>query len=133
MNYCTSKTIGFLLIWVLCFLFIPISARAETYIPSPDIVVTNTMTDEGSGMGEMKYSLDNSTWTDPEPYATEKELTLTGEDGAHCIWAMFSDRVGNWTEPLKVCAVLDSTIPGGEIKIMGLEIIINFNSVEKED
>lgn len=74
----------------------------------------------------MKYSLDNETWTDPEPYATEKELTLVGGNGEHCIWAMFSDQVGNWTVPLKSCAILDTTIPGGNIKILGLEITVKF-------
>lgn len=42
-----------------CVLLSPVLASAETYVSSPDIVVTNTMTDEGSGMGRMKYSLDN--------------------------------------------------------------------------
>lgn len=124
------KRLAYLII--VFVLLSPVVAKAETYVSSPDIVVTNTMTDEGSGMGEMKYSLDNSIWTEPEPYAPEKELTIVGEDGQHCIWAMFSDRVGLWTEPLKACAILDTTIPGGGIKIKGFEIIINFVSIEKE-
>jgi hypothetical protein len=116
---------------IMAFIMLsPVIANAETYTPSPDIVVTNAMTDESSGMGEMKFSLDNPIWTEPEPNATEKKQTLVGGDGQHCIWAMFSDRAGNWTESLRACAILDSTAPGGDIQIQGPEIIINFVSVE---
>lgn len=124
------KTLFYLIIMLL--LLAPVISKAETYVSSPDITITNTMTDEGSGMGDVKYSLDNETWTDTEPYATGKEMILVGGDGEHCIFAMFSDQAGNWTEPLKACAILDSTVPAGEIKIMGLKITVSFIPVEKD-
>lgn len=123
-----------LIIFPLLFLSASIASAQpieKTIVISKTITITNNMTDP-IGMGEMSYSVDSGeTWTAPEPYTAEKELTLPdGPDGDYCIQARFSDSAGNWTpltEPKTVCCYLKTVPPEGDPEIKGLKIIVEFN------
>jgi hypothetical protein len=118
------------LIILLSLLFISSSfAEERIFINSQDITVINSMSDSGSGMGNMSYSVDNQlTWTEPEPYTTQKNLILPNfDEGEHCIWAKFSDKLGNWGQPIKACAWVDLSAPDGFYEIDGIKITIEVN------
>ena len=133
MKYLKIFVVGFILIFVnKCSAY----AEERVIITSPDIVVNNNITDAISGMGvgaQMQHSVDNQqTWTDVEPFAVTKALTLPDfTEGEHCVYARFSDAAGNWTQPdangenKKGCAWVDTTPPGGPITIEGLTVNVN--------
>src|SRR3989339_824212 len=73
---------------------------------------------DSSGVAEMKFSNDDSTWSSPESYGTAKAWTLNSGDGAKTVYAKFKDTVGNWTSgSITDVITLDTTAPTGSISI----------------
>jgi hypothetical protein len=104
-------------------------AEERVYIDSQIFTVTNNITDSGSGLNQMSFSVDNQlTWSTPELFTVKKSLTLPNfDEGKHCIYGKFSDIVENWSLPIEACAWVDTTPPGGPIIIEGLTINIEVN------
>lgn len=86
-------------------------------IDAPDVTRTRTITispsvtDSGSGMGEMQFGNDNEPMSDWVPYATTQRWTLPNSDGVHTLWAKFRDRLGNETAFFSGPITLDTTSP----------------------
>lgn len=98
------------------------------YTNSPTVFVGLTANDgEGSGIDQMKFSFDNAEWTDPEPFAAEKQLELLGDDGVKCVYVQFGDKAGNWSESISTCINLDTTPPEGTIEIKEMELTLLHN------
>jgi uncharacterized protein (TIGR02145 family) len=49
----------------------------------------------GSGISEMRFSNNGTTWTDWEAYATSKEWTITEGDGEKTVYVQYQDNAGN--------------------------------------
>ncbi len=49
----------------------------------------------GSGMDQMRFSNDGSTWSDWEPYATSQSRTLTSGNGVKTVYVQYKDNAGN--------------------------------------
>jgi len=62
-----------------------------------EVVLTLSATDDGSGMGQMRFSNDNVSWSNPVSYATPAPWSLFPGDGTQTVYAQFSDSLGNWT------------------------------------
>lgn len=67
--------------------------------------------EEGSGVDKMQFSNDNLTWSAPEDYKTTKTWELTSVDGQKTVYVKFSDKSGNWSEPVSDTIILDTTLP----------------------
>lgn len=65
----------------------------------------------GSGLAQMRFSSNGSTWTAWEAYATSSSWTLVDGDGARTVYAQFSDNVGNVSISSNDSIVLDTVVP----------------------
>ncbi|OGW15433.1 MAG: hypothetical protein A3G93_13350 [Nitrospinae bacterium RIFCSPLOWO2_12_FULL_45_22] len=91
--------------------------------------LTLSAADEGIGMGEgarMRFSNDNKTWSDLEPYSTTKadwDLRAYGgspDEGTKTVYALFSDAAGNWitravSDTIEYISGIDTTPPSSTI------------------
>lgn len=67
-----------------------------------------------SGVAEMSFSNDGTTWSAWEPFATSKYLTLAGGDGEKTVQARFKDAAGNESGAVQDAIVLDTAAPSVE-------------------
>ncbi len=76
------------------------------------VTLSLTATDFGSGVAQMQFSNDGSTWLTAEPYATSKSWTLSAGEGTKTVSARFMDNEGNWMPvPCSSAISLDSSLP----------------------
>ncbi len=87
--------------------------KANSYTTSPQVTLNLQAQDYsgGSGLNQMRFSNDNSAWTDSERYVSTKSWTLTSGDGSKTVYVKFSDVAGNWSVPYPCVIVLDTTPP----------------------
>ncbi|MDP3730854.1 MAG: glucoamylase family protein, partial [Candidatus Omnitrophota bacterium] len=71
----------------------------------------------GSGLSQMKFSNNNSTWSIPEAYAATKSWTLTSGNGTKYVYVKFKDAAGNWSSAYSDSIILDTVAPTGSIRI----------------
>ncbi|MDP2905765.1 MAG: discoidin domain-containing protein [Candidatus Omnitrophota bacterium] len=64
---------------------------------SMDVNLALLAQDSESGVSEMKFSNDNSTWSAAEPYAINKAWALSAGIGTKTVYAKFKDKAGNWS------------------------------------
>ena len=65
---------------------------------TPTTAVTLTLSaSDASGVSQMKFSNDNTTWSTAESYATTKNWTLTSGNGLKTVYAKYKDNAGNWS------------------------------------
>ncbi|MFA5101485.1 MAG: hypothetical protein WC547_11425, partial [Candidatus Omnitrophota bacterium] len=86
------------------------------YTSSAVVTLTLSAADGGSGMGDMRFSNDGSTWSAWEPYATSKSWTVSSGDGAKTVYAQFRDRAGASAQ-FNDGILLDSQGPSGTVII----------------
>ena len=87
------------------------------YTGSRDVTLNLSGEDgTGSGVVKMSFSTDNTDWTSQEDYATSKSFTVPAGDGSKTIHVKYFDKAGN-TAVFTDTIVLDTTAPGGSIKI----------------
>jgi len=96
---------------------ISINAGA-TYATSTSVTLALSATDAVSGVAQMRFSNDGSSWTSWEPYATSKSWTLTSGDGIKTAYVQFKDNAGNVATYSDII-ILDTTPPTGSITIAG--------------
>jgi predicted GH43/DUF377 family glycosyl hydrolase len=65
----------------------------------------------GSGIADMRFSLDGSQWTAWEPFAYAKTLNLTGPDGERSVYIQVRDKVGNFQSATVAEILLDTHLP----------------------
>ena len=76
------------------------------------VTLSLTAADSGSGVAQMQFSNDGSTWSNTEPYATSKSWTLSAGEGTRTVSARFMDNEGNWMPvPCSSTITLDSSLP----------------------
>ena len=71
---------------------------------------------DGCECTDMRFSNDNATWTDWEPFVRQKAGTLTDSDGTKTVYVQFRDKVGNISS-YSDSIVLDQTGPSATITI----------------
>ena len=70
------------------------SVTADPTTEVPEITLSLSATDATSGIFQMRFSNDNSTWSDWEPYTTSKTWNLQGADGQKTVIVQFKDNAG---------------------------------------
>lgn len=95
----------------------------DTYATSPSVTLTLTATDATSGVDEMCFSNDNTTYTEWETYTTSKSWTLQEGDSAKTVYVQFKDQaelIFTYSDTI----ILDTTPPTISIlyPTMGAEI-----------
>ena len=84
------------------------SGAAETGSQLATLTLSAT---DPSGMGQMRFSNDNTTWSDPVAYANTAVWTLSAGNGTKTVYAKFSDSRGNWmTAPVSDTITLNVTV-----------------------
>ncbi len=81
------------------------------YATSPDVTLTLSATDATTSVVSMRFSEDDSTWTEAEPYVTSKSFTLTGMDGLKTVYVQFFDEAGNDSLSASDSIILDRQAP----------------------
>ncbi|MDP2923520.1 MAG: hypothetical protein Q8O30_07390, partial [Candidatus Omnitrophota bacterium] len=91
--------------------------NGATFTNSINVTLNLSATDTGSGVAQMKFSNNNSTWSSPEPYATTKSWILSTGSGTKKVYVKYQDNAGNWSRAYSDRITLDTTLPTGSIKI----------------
>ncbi len=99
---------------------------------SLNVTLNLSASDSRSGMSQMQFSNDNSTWSTPEAYATTKSWTLTSGNGTKTVYAKYKDKAGNWSGAISDTINLtlaDTTPPTGSITINNNAVYTTSTSV----
>jgi diphthamide biosynthesis methyltransferase len=86
-----------------------------TYATSTSVTLNLSASDAGSGVDEMRFSDDGSTWSAWEPYATSKPWTLPAGDGSKTVYVQYRDLLGNISVSYSNSILLDTTPPDVDI------------------
>lgn len=89
----------------------------DPYTASTSVTLTLSATDGGSGVSQMRFSNDNSTWSAWETYQTSKAWTLSSSSGTRTVYVQFKDGVGNNSPSRTDTIVLDTTPPNCSVNI----------------
>jgi len=83
------------------------------YTKSTTVALTLSAEDNpgGSGLSQMQFSNDGSTWSTPEAYATSKTWTLDSIEGTKSVYVKYKDVAGNWSAGFSDEIILDVTPP----------------------
>ena len=82
-----------------------------TYTTSKSVTLSLTATDATSGITEMRFSSQDSSWTDWEAYAESKAWTLTTDEGTKIVHYQVRDQLGLISESYFDTIVLDTKPP----------------------
>ncbi|MHB9036628.1 MAG: glycoside hydrolase domain-containing protein [Armatimonadota bacterium] len=82
-----------------------------TYCNSTSVTLTLSATDNSSGVSQMRFSNDGSSWSSWETYATSKAWTLTSGDGTKTAYVQYKDVAGNVSSNYTDTIILDATAP----------------------
>ncbi|MCX5668413.1 MAG: putative Ig domain-containing protein, partial [Candidatus Omnitrophica bacterium] len=64
-----------------------------------------------SGVYQMQFSNDSTTWSAPEAYAVTKSWALPSGDGTKTVYARFQDKAGNWSTVYSDSIILNTLAP----------------------
>jgi len=81
------------------------------YTKSTVATLNLSATDSGSGVSQMQFSNDNSTWSTAQTYAATKTWTLTVGNGIKTVYVKFKDVAGNLSQASQDTITLDTTSP----------------------
>ena len=87
------------------------------YTNSTDATLDASVTD-ANGVASMRFSNDNSTWSDWQSFAASADWTLTKGDGVKTVYAEYKDVAGNVLDVTDTIT-LDTTSPVGALAING--------------
>ncbi|WP_455392779.1 Kelch repeat-containing protein [[Eubacterium] cellulosolvens] len=77
--------------------------------------------DDVSGVSEFAFSLDGETWSDWEPFASERAFTLPPTNGEQTVYFKVKDKVGNEAKPVYSIIIMNITTPEKELKTIKTE------------
>ncbi len=89
------------------------------YTTSTGVTLALSATDTLSGMGQMRFSNNDSSWSTWEAYGTSKAWTLTSGDGTKTVYVQYRDNAGNISGSFTDTIGLDTIAPSGTIVING--------------
>ena len=87
-----------------------------TYTTSTSVTLTLSASDPESGVSQMRFSNNATTWTGWETYATSKDWTLTSGDGTKTVYVEYKNGAG-LSSQYSDDIILDTTPPTGSITI----------------
>ncbi|MFA5167265.1 MAG: Ig-like domain repeat protein [Candidatus Omnitrophota bacterium] len=87
------------------------------YINQAAVTLDLSASDAGSGLSQMCFSTNGTTWTTAENYAATKAWTFATGDGAKKVYVKFQDKAGKWSAAVSVTVTLDTVAPTGSINI----------------
>lgn len=88
------------------------------YTAATSVTLNLSAQDTGSGLSQMQFSNDNSSWSAPEIFAASRSWGITASNGTKTVYVKFKDVAGNWSGSFSNTIVLDTTAPTGcSIKI----------------
>jgi hypothetical protein len=93
-------------------------AGGASYVASTSVTLTLSASDSASGLSDMRFSNDESTWTSWETYGTSKTWTLTTGDGIKTVYVEYRDTAGN-TAGFNDTVILDQDVPTGTVSVAG--------------
>jgi len=109
----------------------------DAYTTSQSVQLNLSATDFISGVAQMRFSDDNTTWRPWEPYSTSKAWNLTAGDGAKTVYVIYMDNAGLNSQTYYDAIILDTAPPvvlilspnmGAEIKSQS--VAINWNGTD---
>ncbi|MFX1242830.1 MAG: right-handed parallel beta-helix repeat-containing protein, partial [Promethearchaeota archaeon] len=100
----------------------------DAWTTSPSVTLTLTYNDATSGVSEVRYSNDGSSWTAWEAPSTTKTWVLSFGDGTRMVYYEIKDNAG-LTYQINDTIGLDTTRPTGSIEINGGYLWTNTTSV----
>ena len=83
----------------------------SSYTRSTSVGLTVSASDDGSGVDEMRFSNDGTTWNAWEDYAGSKPWSLTPGDGSKSVRVQLKDAAGNVSQTYSDSILLDATPP----------------------
>jgi hypothetical protein len=87
------------------------------YVNSTYVYLTLDGTDDTSGVGQMRLSNDNSSWTGWMNFSSSKIWGLSDGDGPKTVYAQFMDNAGNVSGVVSGDTILDTVPPSGSVVI----------------
>lgn len=82
-----------------------------SYTAQSDVVLVLSASDSSSGLSEMMFSNDNSSWSGAEAYSAAKTWSLSFGSGKKTVYAKFKDTAGNWSSVYSDTITVDSSVP----------------------
>ncbi|MCC5877948.1 MAG: hypothetical protein JJU11_17155, partial [Candidatus Sumerlaeia bacterium] len=95
---------------------------------STEVIITNNITDNLSGVAEMRFRNDGGSWSTWEPYTTTLSWSLANIDGTREVEGEFRDEAGN-VHATADTILLDATPPTGTFVINGGDDYTNDSNV----
>jgi len=86
-------------------------AGDATYTNSLSVTLILSVEDATSGVAQMCFSHDNTTWTPFEAYSTSKAWSITSGNGTKTVYAQFKDNAGLSSQSYFDTIILDTTTP----------------------
>jgi hypothetical protein len=99
----------------------------DTYATSTSVGLTLSANDAGSGVSEMCFSNNGSSWSTWESYATSKTWTVTSGDGTKTVYVRYQDNVGNISPSYNDTITLDTTAPSSSASSPASTSVPSFN------
>ena len=116
------------------------NGASSTSNPLASLTLSATDPVPGSGMANMRFSLDGSQWTVWEPFNEKKTLNLTGPDGNRNVYLQVQDQTGN-IPPTAIAGILLDThapsdillrINGGAAYSNSSSVVLAMNATDYE-
>ncbi|MDP3722363.1 MAG: fibronectin type III domain-containing protein [Candidatus Omnitrophota bacterium] len=86
--------------------------EGAAYTTTPTVMLTLEAHDEdGTSVTRMRFSHDDTQYTDPEAYATTKAWTLTDGDGEKAVYVQFENAAPLWSASARDTIALDTHAP----------------------
>lgn len=96
----------------------------DAFTSTTEVVLTNNITDNLSGVAEMRFRNQGGTWSPWEPFATTAAWSLGGTEGSSVVEAEFRDEATN-VYATSASIILDMTAPTGTIALNGGDPVTN--------
>ncbi len=87
------------------------------FINQTAVTLDLSASDAGSGLSQMCFSTNGTTWSIAENYAATKAWTFATGDGAKKVYVKFQDKAGKWSSVVLATVTLDTVKPTGSINI----------------
>ena len=87
----------------------------DLYADSTEVELALSAEDVTSGVAQMRFSGDGSSWSTWEVYAATRLWTLSPADGEKTVYAQYEDQAGNVSTPYSDTIILDTLPPTGSI------------------
>jgi hypothetical protein len=91
----------------------------DDYATSTSATLSLSASEGTSGVDDMRFSSNGTSWSAWEPYDTDKAWTLPSGDGSRMVYVQYRDRAGNVSSTYSDSIILDTVAPVGSILING--------------